>query len=94
MSNILLDTNILLYAIDEESKYFNSVHELLNDDSMKFFITSKNISEFLSVITRIPSTGISIKEALIVADKFKTVFTVLYPTEKSYTIFLDCREKK
>jgi len=63
MSNVLLDTNILLYAIDEESKYFKSVQNFLNDDSMKFFITSKNISEFLSVITRIPNSGISINEA-------------------------------
>lgn len=93
MSNVLLDTNILLYAIDEESKYFNSVQNLINDDSMKFFITSKNISEFLSVITRIPNSGISINEALHVVEKFKTVFTVLYPTEKSNSIFLELLKK-
>ncbi|MCF8259419.1 MAG: hypothetical protein K9J12_01480 [Melioribacteraceae bacterium] len=60
MSNVLLDANILLYAIDEESKYFNSVQDILSDDSIKFFITSKNISEFLSVINNpIPITRLS-----------------------------------
>ena len=60
MNNVLLDTNLLIYAIDEESKYFHSVQNLLNDDTNKFFITSKNISEFLSVVTRFPNTSITI----------------------------------
>ena len=47
MTNILFDTNLLIYAIDEDSKYFNSVQKLLDDDSLNLFTTSKNISEFL-----------------------------------------------
>lgn len=29
MNNVLFDTNLLLYSIDEDSKYFNSVQKLL-----------------------------------------------------------------
>jgi len=40
MNNVLLDTNLLIYAIDEESKYFHSVQNLLNDETKNFYITS------------------------------------------------------
>ncbi len=93
MNNILIDTNLLIYAIDEDSKYFNSVQELLNDKSLKFYITSKNISKFLSVITRIPNSNLSMKEALIIIEEFRSIFTILYPTEKSNLIFMELLEK-
>lgn len=93
MNNVLFDTNLLLYAIDEDSKYFNSVQELLNDNSLNLYTTSKNISEFLSVITRIPNTSISIEEALLIIEEFQSTFKFLYPTEKSYLIFIDLLKK-
>ena len=58
MNNILLDTNLLIYAIDEDSKYYNSVQKILDNESNNLFTTSKNISEFLSVITRYPNKSI------------------------------------
>ena len=64
MTNVLVDTNILLYAIDEDSKYFIEVQSFLNNKAFNFFTTSKNISEFLSVITRIPKNAFPINEAL------------------------------
>ncbi|KAF0146805.1 MAG: hypothetical protein FD143_3239, partial [Ignavibacteria bacterium] len=89
MNNVLLDTNILLYAIDEESKYYKSVHRLLNTDTINFFTTSKNISEFLSVITRIPNSSISVEKALFILNDFQNSLRILYPTEElSKTILL------
>ncbi|OIP57074.1 MAG: hypothetical protein AUK34_10245 [Ignavibacteria bacterium CG2_30_36_16] len=93
MNNVLFDTNLLLYSIDEDSKYFNSVQELLSDESLKLFATSKNISEFLSVITRIPNSTISVKEALNITEEFRSTFTILYPTQKSYLIFVELLKK-
>lgn len=93
MNNVLFDTNLLLYSIDEDSKYFNSVQELLNDVSLKLYTTSKNISEFLSVVTRIPNSTISVKEALNITEEFRSTFTILYPTEKSYLIFIELLKK-
>ena len=58
MNNILLDTNLLIYAIDEDSKYYNSVQKILDNESNNLFTTSKNISVFLSVITRYPNKSI------------------------------------
>ncbi len=93
MNKVLLDTNTLLYAVDEESKYFESVQELLSDNSIKFFTSSKNISEFLSVITRIPDSSISIKDALLITEDFQNNFSILYPTEKSNWIFIELLRK-
>ncbi len=93
MNNVLFDTNLLLYAIDEDSKYFNSVQALINDNALNLYTTSKNISEFLSVITRIPNTSISVKEALVIVEEFQSTFKILYPTEKSYSIFIDLLKK-
>jgi predicted nucleic acid-binding protein len=93
MNNVLLDTNILLYAIDEESKYFKSVQRLLSSDTINFFTTSKNISEFLSVITRIPNSSISIEKALYILNDFQNSFKVLYPSEESNIIFIDLLKK-
>ncbi|MDP2303240.1 MAG: hypothetical protein Q8N03_12545 [Ignavibacteria bacterium] len=56
--------------------------------------TINNIDpEFLSVVTRNPKSSISIKEALTVVRDFKKIFTILYPTEKSHSIFIDLLKK-
>ena len=47
MNNILIDTNLLIYAIDEDSKYYHSVQKLLDDESNNLFTTSKNITRSL-----------------------------------------------
>jgi len=93
MNNVLLDTNILLYAIDQESKYFKSVQRLLGTDTINFFTTSKNISEFLSVITLIPNSSISIEKALYILNDFQNSFRILYPSEESNIIFIDLIKK-
>lgn len=93
MNNVLFDTNLLIYSIDEDSKYFDSVQKLLTDKSLKLYTTSKNISEFLSVITRLPKDNISVKEALLIIAEFQSIFTMLYPTEKSYLTFIDLLKK-
>ncbi len=74
MANVLVDTNILLYAIDEDSKNFSDVEKILNDSTINLFTTSKNISEFLSVITRIPKNAFPINEALQIIEEFNSIF--------------------
>ncbi|UJS16356.1 MAG: type II toxin-antitoxin system VapC family toxin [Candidatus Jettenia sp.] len=93
MSKVLLDTNVLIYSIDKESKYFQKAQQLISDINIELFTTSKNLIEFLTVITRIPGNSISLEDALTVIQDFKTITTILYPTEKSYTIFTDLLKK-
>ncbi len=64
--------------------------------NVDLFTTSKNLSEFLAVITKFPGNSLTLKNALTVLQDFKTFFTILYPNEKSYKIFLTrlCRNRK
>ena len=93
MSKVLLDTNVLIYSIDEESKYFKKAQNLISEQNLDLSITSKNLSEFLAVITRFPGNSLTLKNALTVLQDFKTFFTIRYPNEKSYKIFTDLLNK-
>ncbi len=84
----MLDTNILIYAIDEDSKYFKGSHPLLYKKDVELFTTSKNISEFLSVVTRFPGNSLSLQEALLVVEDYKKITTILYPSDRSLSILL------
>jgi predicted nucleic acid-binding protein len=85
MSKVLLDTNVLIYSIDEGSKYFIKAHSIFSEQQ-ELYTTSKNLSEFLSVITRIPNP-LSLKDALLVIEDFSNVMTILYPNDESFLLF-------
>ena len=53
MNNLLLDTNLLVYAIDIDSSFFSEIQTFLDSEN-KFYVTSKNLSEFIAVVTRFP----------------------------------------
>ncbi len=45
MNKILIDTNVLIYSIDEDSEFFESSRKMLFDDNYEIYTTSKNLSE-------------------------------------------------
>jgi len=47
-----LDTNILVYAIDEDSDYFERARSVIEKSEKTLLTTSKNLAEFLAVVTR------------------------------------------
>ena len=91
MSKLLLDTNVLVYSIDEDSKYFNKAHNIFSDQ-YELYTTSKNLSEFLSVITRIPNP-LSLKDALQVIEDFSNSMIILYPDAESFSVFKELLQK-
>ena len=93
MIKILIDTNVLIYSIDEDSKYFTKSREIFDNPKYEIFTTSKNISEFLAVVTRLPKSALSLDEALLLVKDFNDIVTILYPTSKSNLIFLNLLEK-
>ena len=52
MSKLLVDTNILIYGIDKDSKFFDRSRNILDHSDNQLVTTSKNIFEFLAVVTR------------------------------------------
>ena len=93
MNNMLIDTNLLVYAIDQDSAFFSQAQNIISDSGVALFTTSKNLSEFLAVTTRIPRNAMPINDALTVINDFLTIFNILYPTEQSYKIFMDLLRK-
>lgn len=72
MNNLLLDTNILVYGIDQESRYFDVARRVLNQSDMKLVTTSKNLVEFLTVVTRSSGYGLAQEVALEILDGYYT----------------------
>ena len=87
MNKILVDTNILVYAIDEDSKFYSKSQILLFDSNHDLYTTSKNLSEFLAVVTREPIAALPINDALTLVEDFYDILKVLYPDELSFSIF-------
>jgi predicted nucleic acid-binding protein len=84
MNNLLVDTNILVYSIDEDSIFHEKSQELIINCKYNLFTTSKNLSEFLVVLTRGIIVPVSIKEALISFEDIISNFIILYPSKYSY----------
>ena len=68
MSELLLDTNILVYAIDEDSEFFTKSRSILSETDYELGTTSKNLAEFLAVTTRGQNSPLSMDNALEVIE--------------------------
>ena len=86
MNKILIDTNLLIYSVDADSLYHHRAQNLLLDLSNELFTTSKNISEFLSVITR-GKTSVSMVDAIGAVDDFSRFIKIIFPDNQSQIIF-------
>ena len=93
MSKLLVDTNVLIYSIDEDSKYFKEAQTILQNQTYDLYTTSKNISEFLVVMTKLPQISISTRGALEVLRDLTSFITILYPTPSSNILFQEMLEK-
>ena len=53
MNEILVDTNIFIYALDKTSVYNKQTEKILTDDKVNLFTTSKNISELFAITSKL-----------------------------------------
>jgi len=86
---VLLDTNVLIYALDKESQFHFWATRFFEDDNFTCFTSSKNLAEFLCVLTRGPSPALQVNEAINAIKVFLTHCRVLYPDHKSLKIMCD-----
>ena len=61
---ILVDTNVFIYAIDQDSKFHKQAFKLLSNNDVELFTTSKNITETLVVLTRDEDLKLSPEECV------------------------------
>jgi len=90
---ILVDTNVLIYAVDEDSKFHEGALNLLSNPKINLFTTSKNISEFLVVLTRHNEIDLSTKECLDILDSLLVNINVLYPNQMTMKVFYELLKK-
>jgi len=92
-NSILVDTNVLIYAVDADSRFHEQAVKLLSDPTLKLFTTSKNISEFLVVLTRNDEIKLSAAECLEILNNMLLDIVVLYPNPMTMKVFHDLIRK-
>ncbi|MBC8489817.1 MAG: type II toxin-antitoxin system VapC family toxin [Bacteroidetes bacterium] len=87
MNRILVDTNVLVYSIDEDSKFNSRAIKLLTNPNYDLYTTSKNLSEFLVVLTKGIEVPLTIKETVDLLEGLMANLTILYPSKNSFRQF-------
>ena len=85
--NALLDTNVLMYAVQDDSDFYERSQAVLNDSSLNLFTTSKNLVEFVVAITKGEQPLATVNEALDMIEAFEDQLHVLYPNLASLMEF-------
>ncbi len=88
-SSVVVDTNVLIYAIDADSKFHKRALKIILDPTIQLFTTSKNISEFLVVLTRNKDRSFSTHEYLEALNSLLTDVNVLYSNPTTFNTFQD-----
>ena len=89
MSKVLIDTNILVYGIDEDSAFFKRARKILEQEKNQLATTSKNLVEFLAVTTKSSGYNLNNDTALEIVEEIIQGVEIVYPTQESMAIFLD-----
>lgn len=84
MINVLLDTNVLIYAMDKGSVHHQVADAILLNPNYNLFITTKNISEFFAVTSK---HKIDLPSCLGFYAEVKSNFTILFPSFTSLLLF-------
>ena len=89
----LVGTNVLIFAVDEDSRFHDGALNFLSQPEFNLFTTSKNISEFLVVLTRQNEVHLSTEECLDILDDLLVNITVLYPNQMTTKVFYELVRK-
>lgn len=84
MSKVLLDTNILIYALDKSCTAHVQCLSLLQDPQLEFYITTKNISEYFAVCSKLNFDFSSVE---IFYRSICQNTTILFPDSNSLSVF-------
>ncbi len=88
---VLLDSNVLLYAMDKSSKYHTASIDILENKTYELFVSTKNIAEVFAVCSKI-----NIDKILVLKFLENIVFkiaTLIYPDKESFSNFIKIIKK-
>jgi len=84
MNSILVDTNVLIYALDQSSLFFERSVKILNGEQNQLFIATKNISEYFAVCSKLL---VDRAHAVAFYEELRINATILYPNPASLQHF-------
>ncbi|WP_210511227.1 type II toxin-antitoxin system VapC family toxin [Natronogracilivirga saccharolytica] len=87
MNRVLVDTNILIFAIDQDSRFFHQARKILDHPEFVLTTTSKNLSEFLAVVTKPNGYGLSSDVASDILGEIINNLQILFPNQESLDLF-------
>jgi predicted nucleic acid-binding protein len=90
MNNILIDTNVLIYAFDETSDFYEKAAELMQNEDLNLFVTTKNISEFFAVCSKLK---LDFTKTFGFYEDLKDNVEILKPTDQSLNYFENLIQK-
>ncbi len=91
---MVVDSNILIYAINADSPKHEISKKFLNENISKIAITHQNILETIRVLTHNKfSNPMKVKEALLSIKKISEVLNIVSPDQTTIHITLDLIEE-
>nr|NQU89181.1 PIN domain-containing protein [Bacteroidota bacterium] len=84
MINILIDTNVLIYAFDKTSQFHEQSAKQFRSEENNLFTTTKNISEFFAVCSKL---NLDFAKTFGFYTDVKENFTILKPDALSLLKF-------
>ena len=84
MNEILIDTNVFIYALDKTSIYNKQSEEILTNNNLTLFTTTKNISELFAITSKL---NISRTITHNFYTEIKRNVGILFPSNESLMIF-------
>lgn len=84
MTDLLLDTNIFIYAYDRSSPFHARSAALFNSPQLRLFTTTKNIAECVAVMSKLDYPKAHIEQLL---EDISNNIIVLYPSAASLQLF-------
>ncbi|MDX2306023.1 MAG: type II toxin-antitoxin system VapC family toxin [Microscillaceae bacterium] len=90
MINLVLGTNVLIYALNSDSEFHGKASAILQNEENLLFLTTKNISEFFAVSSKL---GLDLQKVLEFYEDLSLNTTILFPSGASLAIFRVLLEK-
>jgi predicted nucleic acid-binding protein len=87
-NKILVDTNVFIYAIDKSSRFNAWASKLILDNQYIHYTTSKNILEFIAVVTKGENPILNTNQAIQVINYIRKRFHIIYPDAYSMDTFI------
>lgn len=87
---MIVDTNVLIYAINSDSSKHKQAKQFLNDNISELTITHQNVLEAIRVLTHKSfSRPMALKEALDSVLSITKAFSMVSPNQETYYLALE-----